>query len=87
MLPEPSAGPRCGTCGSYFSPGQVFCAACGAHRYGPEKPVVGPLAQRSVGQTIQAYIWWVIAGVGLVICTVLGLVFGLLDFLLHLLPH
>jgi hypothetical protein len=87
MLPEHYAGPRCGNCGAHFSPGEVICSVCGAHRYGPGAPIVGPLARRSAGQMVQEYFWWVVAGAGLVICSVLGIVFGFFDFLLHLIPH
>ncbi len=81
-----SGGPQCGNCGTYFSPGQVICATCGAHRYGPEAPVVGPLVRQTPGQAAHRWLWWTISGVGLVLCVGLGTVFGLLDFLLHLLP-
>ncbi|HLV98474.1 MAG TPA: hypothetical protein VKT82_07320 [Ktedonobacterales bacterium] len=81
-----SGSPQCGTCGTYFSPGQVICSVCGAHRYGPDAPVVGPLAQRSVGQNIQRWFWWALSGAGLVLCVVVGTAFGLLHFLLQLLP-
>ncbi len=86
MSLEQYSGPRCGNCGAYFNPGQVICSACGAHRYGPEAPVVGPLVRQSVGQTAHRALWWVISGVGLALCLVVGVVFGLLDFVLHLLP-
>ncbi len=85
-LEQSNDGPRCGNCGAYFSPGQVICAACGAHRYGPETPVVGPLARPSRGQTVQRALWWTISGIGLALCLVVGTVFGLLDFLYNLLP-
>lgn len=81
-----SSGPQCGNCGTYFSPGQVTCAVCGAHRYGPEAPIVGPMVRRSIGQTIHHYFWLAISGIGLALCLVLGIVFGLLRFFLHLLP-
>ncbi len=81
-----SGSPRCGTCGTYFSPGQVICATCGAHRYGPEARAVGPLVRRSVGQNIQRFFWWALAGVGLALGLVVGIVFGLLRFILHLMP-
>jgi len=86
-LEQYTGGPRCGNCGAYFSAGEVVCSVCGAQRYSADAPVVGPLARSSAGQMIQAYFWWALAGVGLVVCTVLGIVFGLLDFLLHLIPH
>lgn len=85
-LGQYSGSPQCGTCGAYFSPGQVICSVCGAHRYGPDAPVVGPLARRSVGQNMQRYFWWALSGAGVVLCFVLGTVFGVLHFLLHLLP-
>lgn len=85
-LEQYSGSPQCGNCGAYFNPGQVICAVCGAHRYGPEAPVVGPLVRRSAGQTIQHYVWWALSGIGLALCLVLGIVFGLLHFLLNLLP-
>lgn len=81
-----SSGPQCGSCGTYFSPGQVICATCGAHRYGPEAPVVGPLVQQSFGQTLQAYFWWALSGIGLALCLVVGVISGVLHFLLNLLP-
>jgi hypothetical protein len=91
MLPEQQRGssylgPQCGNCGTLFSPGQVICSVCGGHRYGPEAPVVGPLARRSFGQTLQAYFWWVLSAIGLALCLVVGIVFGLLHFILNLLP-
>jgi hypothetical protein len=87
MSLEPySSSPQCGTCGTYFSPGQVICSTCGAHRYGPETPVVGPLARRSIGQSMQGAFWWAVSGIGLALCLVVGIVSGLLHFVLHLLP-
>ncbi len=81
-----TGGPRCGNCGAYFSAGEVVCSACGAHRYGPNEPVVGPLVRPSFGQSIQHYFWWALSAVGLALCLVLGIVFGLIHFVLHLLP-
>ncbi|HEY7349890.1 MAG TPA: hypothetical protein VH599_16350 [Ktedonobacterales bacterium] len=86
MTPEPYSGPRCGNCGAYFSAGEVVCPVCGARRYGPEAPVVGPLVQRSFGQTLQRSFWWGVSGIGLALCLVLGIVFGLLNFVFHLTP-
>lgn len=86
MSLEQRGGPQCGNCGAYFSPGQVICPVCGAHRYGPAAPVVGPLARRSVGQTIQRTFWWAISTIGLALCLVLGIVFGLFHFILRLIP-
>jgi hypothetical protein len=85
-LNQYSGNPQCGTCGAYFNPGQVICTVCGAHRYGPDPPVVGPLARRGLGQNIQRSFWWVLSGVGVALCFVVGTVFGLLHFILQLLP-
>ncbi len=85
MPPELSSGPRCGNCGAYFSPGQEVCSACGAHRYSGLQPAVGPLAHPV--PLAQRVLWWGLAGVGVVLCGLLSLVFGLLDALLRVLPH
>ena len=86
-LEQYRGSPQCGNCGTYFSPGQVICATCGAHRYGPEAPVVGPLVRRGLRQTIHGSFWWVLSGVGLALCLVVGAVFGLIQFVLHLLAN
>jgi hypothetical protein len=86
MSLEQYGGPRCGNCGANFSPGQVVCPVCGAHRYGPDAPVVGPLVRRSFGQTIQHYFWWAISAIGLALCLIAGMIVGLLRFGVHLIP-
>ena len=85
MTDEPFYGPRCGNCGAYLNPGEINCSACGAHRYADARPVIG-VAQTN-RQIIQSYFWWGLAGLGTIVCGILGFVFGLFDFLLHLLPH
>jgi len=85
-LQQYSGSPQCGNCGTYFNPGQVICSTCGAHRYGPETPVVGPLARRSLRQSLHASFWWLISGLGLALCLVVGTIFGLFHFLVQLLP-
>lgn len=85
MTSEPFYGPRCGNCGAYLNPGEINCSACGAHRYADARPVMG-VAQTN-RQIIQSYFWWGLAGLGTIVCGILGIVFGLFDFLLRLLPH
>jgi hypothetical protein len=84
MSLEPYTGPACGNCGRYFQPGEEVCPGCGAHRYGDQAPVVGPLARRTPAQKLQENALWIIAGAGTVLglLVVLGLLFGLFHLIL-----
>ncbi len=77
MSLEPYTGPACGNCGRHFQPGEVVCQSCGAHRYGDSAPVVGPLVRRTTTQKLQELTLWGIAGIGLALFVVLGVIFGL----------
>ncbi len=76
MSSEPYTGPACGNCGRHFQPGEVICPSCGAHRYGDAAPVVGPLARRTISEKLQEFTLWGIAGIGLALFVILGLIFG-----------